>query len=313
MVFLVALAVVVVLAGLWVRHDIRTENLRDRLLAGHEEALADDTPLWRDALELFQVEKLRRLLDRSPYARSFQNLLFRAGLPQSLPRAVFVLIVAGSVVGAGLWIGFRRIDFSLGGALGLIVVLLLVLRGYAHHRVERLERQLPGLVAQMIANLRSGSTPLASVRNASRHAPKPVGPSMGEVVHAMELGRPAADAWRDWAARWDSPACRLLSTGVRIKWETGGEMSSILEFILDALESRRRMELRIQTLTAQARLSTWVLLALPFVIGLITWSLNPTLFEEMLADPTGQDALAACGVLMIVGYFWLRRIANLRR
>ncbi len=90
-------------------------------------------------------------------------------------------------------------------------------------------------------------------------------------------------------------------------------MSAILEFILDALESRRRMELRIQTLTAQARLSTWVLLALPFLIGLITWSLNPTLFNEMLADPTGQDAIAACGVLMVVGYFWLRRIANLRR
>jgi tight adherence protein B len=134
---------------------------------------------------------------------------------------------------------------------------------------------------------------------------------MDGLVRRLELGVPAVQAWRDWAESWNSAACRLLSTAVRIKWDAGGEMSTLLAYVLDQLESRRRMELRIRTLTAQARLSAVILVALPFVIGLITYSFNPDLFHEMLADPVGRRALLVTAALMALGYLWLRRIARL--
>jgi tight adherence protein B len=144
-----------------------------------------------------------------------------------------------------------------------------------------------------------------------RNAPAPLGLSMQELVRRLELGVAPVRAWRDWAEGWDSPACRLLSTAVRIKWDAGGEMSTMLGYVLDQLESRRRMELRIDTLTSQARFSAVILISLPFVIGFITYSFNPDLFQEMLADPIGRRALVIAGGLMVLGFFWLRRIARL--
>lgn len=105
----------------------------------------------------------------------------------------------------------------------------------------------------------------------------------------------------------------MFALGVRLKWESGGQMSAILNHVLNSLEFRRRMELRVMTITAQARLSVYILTALPFIIGLMTYSIRPDLFEEMINDEFGRKALMFCGVLMTVGFFWLRKMARLEK
>ncbi len=296
---------------LWYRHESRVDAARERLLAGVFDEPAEEVSLWKDALDLLQVTALQALLERSPFTRTLQRRLHRAGVRAALP-AVVMGAVAASAAGAGIAHAvLGQLAVTLGTAVGVVALGWLGLRAVAAWRVSRLDAQIPAFVTQMIASLRSGGTPLGAVVNASRHAPVPVGPAMLEVVRALELGRPAVQVWREWAERWGSKPCHLLSTGIRIKWETGGELSGILEYVLDALESRRRMDLRIATRTAQARLSTWVLIALPFLIGLFTYAFNPKLYDEMMADPIGQKALMFTAALMVVGFFWLRRIARL--
>lgn len=298
-------------AALWYRYEMRVDAARERLLAGVFDEPAEEVSLWRDALDLLQVTAVQSLLSKSPFARMLQRRMYQAGVAWSLPKLVFVAVLASALVAAGAQLVWHRAPFAVGAALAVLTIGWLVLGATARWRIGRLEHQLAGFVSQTIANLRSGGTPLTAIRSAAAHAPAPIAPAMRELVRSLELGMPAVQVWRDWAERWESDACRLLSTGVRIKWETGGEMSGILEYVLDALESRRRMDLRIATRTAQARLSTWVLIALPFVIGLLTYAFNPKLFDEMLADPVGRKALAYTGALMLVGFFWLRRIARL--
>jgi tight adherence protein B len=295
----------------WYWWITRLDAQRERLMAGVFDAEEREVSLWKDAADLLQLAALQRLLSRSPLTRVLQQRLQRSGIPLSLTALVLAALV-GAGIAAGATLGLRhRPELALAAFLLCALLAWFALSELAARRVNALELQLPAFVTQMLTTLGAGGTPLAAVRNAARNAPAPLGPSMDGLVRRLELGVPAVQAWRDWADGWNSAACRLLSTAVRIKWDAGGEMSTLLAYVLDQLESRRRMELRIRTLTAQARLSAVILVALPFVIGLITYSFNPDLFHEMLADPFGRRALLVTAALMALGYFWLRRIARL--
>jgi tight adherence protein B len=281
-------------------------------MAGVFDTDEQDVSLWRDAADLLQLNALQRLLARSPLARALQQRLERSGLPLSLTGTVLLAtVLAATAAGTALSLT-RRPDYAVATFLAVVMLAWIGLSALAARRVRALELQLPAFVTQMITTLGAGGTALAAVRNAAKNAPAPLGPSMQNLVRRLELGVAPVRAWREWAEGWNSPACRLLSTAVRIKWDAGGEMSTMLGYVFDQLESRRRMELRIDTLTSQARLSSVILMALPFVIGFITYSFNPDLFEEMLADPIGQKALLIAGGLMVLGFFWLRRIARLQ-
>jgi len=295
----------------WYLWITRLDAQRERLMAGVFDEQAQDVSLWKDAADLLQVAALQRLLSRSPLARKLQERLQRVGVRLTL--AGFVLAVAAAALLAFLvtWLLTGRLELGLLAALAVIVITWIVLAAVSARRVRQLELQLPSFVTQMITTLGAGGTPLAAVRNAARNSPAPLGPSMNTIIRRLEIGAAPMDVWREWADGWNSPACKLLSTALRIKWDAGGEMSTMLGYVLDQLESRRRMELRVLTVTSQARLAAIVLIALPFVIGFITYSFNPRLFHEMLADPIGQKALMLAGALMVLGFFWLRRIARL--
>jgi tight adherence protein B len=295
----------------WYLWITRVDARRERLMAGVFDADEQDVSLWQDAADLLQLTALQRLLSHSPFARALQQRLRRSGLRITLAGAVLLATATAGVVAGIAFVLTRRPDWALAALLIVLLLAWLVLSELAARRVRALELQLPAFVTQMITTLGGGGTALSAVRNAARNAPPPLGPTMQELVRRLELGIAPVQAWRDWAEGWDSPACRLLSTAVRMKWDAGGEMSTMLGYVLDQLESRRRMELRIDTLTSQARFSTLVLISLPFVIGFITYSFNPDLFHEMLADPIGQKALMIAGGLMLLGFFWLRRIARL--
>jgi tight adherence protein B len=295
----------------WYLWITRMDAQRERLMAGVFDTDEQEVSLWKDAADLLQLTALQNLLSRSPFARALQRRLQHSGLRITLAGAVVLVTVIAAIAAGAVFSLTRRPDFAVGAFLLVVGLAWVGLSELAARRVRALELQLPAFVTQMITTLGGGGTALAAVRNAARNAPAPLGPSMQELVRRLELGVAPVRAWRDWAEGWDSPACRLLSTAVRIKWDAGGEMSTMLGYVLDQLESRRRMELRIDTLTSQARFSAVILISLPFVIGFITYSFNPDLFQEMLADPIGRRALVIAGGLMVLGFFWLRRIARL--
>ena len=306
---LTALAAALVLVYYF--YEARLDAVRERLNAG----VFDETPaqvsIWQDAADLLQLERLQAFLGRSPLARRFAANLRRAGLRIGLTRAMLSMVAASGIAAGAAGAAFGHFAAAMVALLLVPLVLWRILSWLSQRRVDRLEGQLPGLVVQMLSSLRSGATPLAALQAGARSAPRPLSSSLGDMLERIQLGISPGQAWREWALAWNSRFCDLLATGMRLKWEAGGEMSSMLEHILEALESRHRMKLRIGTLTAMARFSAYVLMALPFVIGLITYYVNPRLFDFMLQDAIGRQALWITGGVMLLGFVWLQRIARL--
>jgi tight adherence protein B len=290
---------------------MRDDAVRERLRAGVEEDEPEQVSLWKDTADLLQLTRLRQLVETSPLTRTLELRLKQLSAPWALPKVVLATTIPIGLMAGVTHVALGRPEFSVLTALTVPLLLWWLLKALATHRVHRIEQQLPGLVSQMITALRSGGTPANALRVAAHNTRPPLGPSIAAVIDAVAIGVAPARAWRDWSALWRSRACDLLATAIRLKWEAGGELSTLLEVILDQLEARRQRELRIRTLTAMAKLSTHVLIALPIALAAYTWSINPRLFNEMVSDPIGVRALWITAGLLVVGYVWMRKIAKL--
>lgn len=292
---------------MWYRIDRQRENLRARLLG--ESPRATGAPARE--VELLRLRQLHNLLQKSPLTRRAQLLLLRGELPLTLPRAAMAL-AATSLLGAAAAFAVHAAPWA--AVLGALLLPLAAWSGlgmYVDGLCARRERLLPGLVAQLLSSLRSGATPLLALQHAARVTTEPLGRTLRVLQDSIQIGVPPAQAWQEWALRCGGRHAELLATGVRLKWEAGGQMSAMLEHILESMQSRERMILRVRTLTTQARLGSYVLIALPIVFMLFTYYNNPRIFEFVVNDPIGVVALWAGGGLLIVGFFWMRRLSRL--
>lgn len=312
---LLAVALVgVLLLDRWRSTRLR-ERMADRILALPEPELADS--LWRDAADLLQVARMRALLEQSPLMRRLALRLVQGDLPLRLGQAVFLLAAAAGLgSGLGYLLG-RVLTFSPGGLAaggGLLLPLLLwmMLESWTTHRIERRERQLPNFCTQMLSSLRTGSTPLSALQAASRISPDPLGHSLRGLVDVLQLGVSPNVAWRDWAQRCGGDHARLLATGLRLKWEAGGQMTSMLAHILESMQTRERMVLRVGTLTAQAKMGSYVLSLLPVGFMIFSYLVNKRIYDFVMKDPVGPKVLMAGAGLVVLGFFWLRRLAKLK-
>ncbi|HMV54564.1 MAG TPA: type II secretion system F family protein [Rhodocyclaceae bacterium] len=289
----------------------RADLTRERLAAGVFDEKPEDVGLWRDAADLLQIDALQRLVERSPLVRRFAATLTRAEIALPLSKALLGMALIGLALAGLSYLIYPRAWMPLVGLFAAPLAAWGGLNAYAESRINKLDKLLPAFVTQMLTALRSGATPLSALQTASRSTPEPLGGSLRNLLDTIQIGIAPAQAWRDWASRTGSAQCHLLATGIRLKWEAGGQMSAMLEHVLESLQSRERMILRVRTLTAQAQLATYVLTALPLIFWLFTYYRNPRIFKFMVEDPIGVQALWVGFALLVLGFLWLRRIAKL--
>jgi len=312
----VLLGFILLVLFLLIREVIANEkrnNLIERLNYGLESDTEDDAPsLWDGASDVLKVAKIRAALYQSPLLSKFDLMLRRANIKISLLTAILIFIAASAIsaVSAYLyWGSFRSLVASL---LVLPTLLWSGLSILSSNRQKKLDTQLPALISNFLTTLNAGGTPVQALQSAAKNAPDPMASAMGLIMENISLGKSPQVVWQDWADFWDTKSTKLVATGIKIKWETGGQMTAILQHISETLEFNKRMELRVSTLTAQAKLSSYVLSALPVGLFFLTKSYRPDLFDVMFTDPLGRDLLWASVILTVGGFLWLRKLAKLK-
>lgn len=314
MFYIIVLLILVLFCFLVVDYVItsREDRIRERLLEGVLGTDEEEVSLWADAADLLKVDAFRQLVEKSALTKSFDLKLKRSGLKISLIKGlVFILLGAASGALAAYYY-FSNISAAIAGVLVIPCVMWFLLSHLALRRLKKHDQQLPALITGLITTMGAGGTPMQALQVASKNAPQPISESVKMLVNGMQIGRSPNIVWKDWSDFWDTTSCKLISTGIRLKWESGGQMTTILLHILETLEFHKRMELRVSTLTAQAKLSAWVLSALPIALALLTNAYRPDLFDSMLTDPLGVKLLIAAGVMTLLGFIWLRKIARLK-
>jgi tight adherence protein B len=254
-----------------------------------------------DAAEAFLERRGRR--------QSLAARLEVAGI--SLRTGEFVVLVSAcAAIGALAGIALAGLLGFLLGAAGVPLAAWAVVNVRVDRRRAQFADLLPDNLQLLTGTLRSGHSLMHALDTLGREASEPARTEFRRVLLETRVGRDPSDALAAVADRMDSDDFSWVVSAIDINREVGGDLPAILDNVADTIRERQRVHRQIKALTAEGRISGYVLTALPPVLALILAALNPTYFSR-LTSGGGAVLLIASAVLVVLGWLWMRRLGRL--
>jgi tight adherence protein B len=188
---------------------------------------------------------------------------------------------------------------------------MLLLRSALSKRADRLREQLPDVLTIMASSLRAGHSFLQSLDTVAKEIAHPAAAEFQRVVAEIRLGRPGEDALEALAERVGSADFKWAVLAVNIQREVGGNLAEILDTVADTLRERAMLRRQIKVLTAEGRLSAWVLALLPFGIALYMFAVNPSYIGLLFHSTYGIIMVIVAGALLVAGVLWMKKIVDI--
>lgn len=253
----------------------------------------------------------KRFADARGFSERVDAELEAAGVSVRSGEFVVLSVVAallGAVLGAAL---LRNPLLALGVGVLAGAGPTLALKTSMKKRAEKLREQLPDVLTIMASSLRAGHSFMQSLDTVAREIAQPAATEFQRVVAEIRLGRGTDEALDALATRVGSADFRWAVLAVNIQREVGGNLAEILDSVADTLRERAMMRRQIQVLTAEGRLSAWVLALLPCAIGAYMAAVNPSYIGLLVTTKLGLIMLGTAISLLIVGIVWMRKIVNI--
>ena len=223
--------------------------------------------------------------------------------------AMLASFTAG-VAAAGMMRFGWSVSLVLGLALGCLP-LLLVRRARAR-RLARVETQLPDALDMMGRALRAGHAFPTALKMVGEEMSAPLSEEFKEVFDEVNFGIAMQDALVAMADRVPVTDLRFFVIAVVIQRETGGNLSELLTNISAIMRDRIKLLGQVRVLSAEGRLSAWILTLLPFGSAGLIQLTNPKFLAVLYTDPGGQKLIMAALVMMALGVFAMRKIIDIR-
>lgn len=227
----------------------------------------------------------------------------------------YVAINLATVVGGALLlilVGGGNIVVGLIGAVVGFYAPRFWVRFKQARRLDAFNKQLGDTIVLLSNALRSGYSLLQSMETASKELAPPMASELGRVTREVGLGLTVQDALANMYRRMPSEDLDLLITAINVQHEVGGNLAEILDNIAHTIRERIRIFGEIRTITAQQRLSGIILSVLPVLLGLIMYVLNPEYISRMWQSTCGLIMLFTGGIMIVIGYFVIRRITDIK-
>jgi tight adherence protein B len=255
---------------------------------------------------------LGRTFARMSFTTRLQTILDQANVPWSASQLLVNLTLAASILLAGLVVLRVSMLAALGAAGGVYIAPVLYLVYRRRRRVKRFVQQLPDVFELLSQALRAGHSLASGMQVIANELPEPASTEFGRVFHEQNLGLKIEDALTNLADRMSVLDVRFFVTAVLIQRQTGGDLAEVLEKISDVIRDRIKLHGTVQALTAEGRLSGYVLLALPVAVFLAMLKINYEYAMVLVEHPTGQMMAMFAIVSMIMGWVMIKKIVNIK-
>jgi tight adherence protein B len=185
-------------------------------------------------------------------------------------------------------------------------------------RLGAFNKQLPDTITLIANALRAGSSFLQAIELVVRETRPPISTEFSRVIREVNLGLPFEQALENMVRRVRSDDLELMATAISIQHQVGGNLAEILDSIAYTIRERIRIKGEIRTLTAQQRLSGYVVAGLPIGLASFLFVAAPGFMDPMFDDrasliglPAGVIVLALGGVMMFIGFMLIRKIVDI--
>lgn len=244
---------------------------------------------------------------------TLSDRLERAGI--NLSSQEIVLTVAG-----GIAIVWFVLLFALKPSLLFAVLLLPVVAGsgvfgFYGFVSYKIQKRLNAFVTQLevamrliASSVRVGLGVRQALNIVIEELPDPARYEFRRVVGQTNIGVSIFDALDTLARRMPCNESLMVARVFRVQSETGGDLARILEQLADTIKGRRQVSRKISTLTAEGRMSAWVLMLIPVGLGAFIWSTQPEMSHALFFTGLGHIVLIVIAVFELLSFVWVKRI-----
>lgn len=260
---------------------------------------------------LSESQAVERLLLNVPRVHMLDRYLTQSGLQWSVSKfltySVFAFI-AGSI-GAML----LRLPVALSFLAGVTAMFipLAVMQRARRKRLAQLEVQLPEAADLISRALRAGHAFPSALQMVGDEMQDPIAGEFRIAFDEINYGVPMNEALMNLAVRVPLTDLRYFVIAVLIQRESGGNLAEILRNISQIIRDRLKLLGRIRVLSAEGRLSAWILALLPFCVGGLLTIINPKYMKVLFVDPIGPVLMGGAAVFMTLGVLWMRSVIRI--
>ena len=289
----------------------RRINRRLRLMAARGEAGGERISILKQR-RYARAPGLERLLRRVPQAAKLDHLLLQSGLSWSV--AQFIGITGALLLAALLLLAAW--SMPLPGALLLLASAvsgpcLLVLRARAA-RLKKIEAQLPEAADFLARALRAGHSFSNVLQMVGDELNEPISGEFKMAHEEINYGVPMNEALQNLAARIPLTDLRYLVIAVLVQRESGGNLAEVLVSIARIIRARLKLLGQVRVLSAEGRMSAWVLGLMPVVMIGVMALVNPQYIRLLWTDPSGIKLLWYAAGMVALGVVWMRNVIRIR-
>jgi tight adherence protein B len=241
-----------------------------------------------------------------------RRLLEQAGSSLSPPKFLMICMGVG-LAGAAIVVAARVTFFLIPiAAVGCMLLPIGWLWFKRKRRLAKFASQLPDALELVSRALRAGHSLASGLSLVADEVAAPLGKEFARCYEEQNLGIPLEEALDEMTERVPNLDLRFFATAVILQRQTGGDLAEILDKIGSLIRERFKIWGQVQALTGEGRLSGIVLLALPPVLFIVMYRLNPDYVMLLFSDPLGNKMLIVAAVLQIVGALVIKKIVNIK-
>lgn len=240
------------------------------------------------------------------------KFIAQTGLEINLPWRImymFGLFCVGYLL-AVLFFRFGTVMVYVFSVLFPIMMSFVILYYFRNRRIKKFTSQLPEAIDIIVRSLSAGHPLTAAISLVAREMPDPLGSEFGILSDQMTFGSELEQAMLNMFDRVGAQELNLLTVSVSVQRGTGGNLSEILENLGQMIRDRLTIKAKIKAISAEGRITAWIMLLFPFGLYYMILFLVPTYYDKVWESGYGGYIVTGCLTAIFLGMLVIRRLVN---
>ncbi|MFZ9126477.1 MAG: type II secretion system F family protein [Steroidobacteraceae bacterium] len=260
---------------------------------------------------LRELSPLERVLETLPGMERLGVIIEQAGASYRAYRVLLLAVLLAVIGGFAAWVFTRVLAFALIGAVAAFMIPFLKIWQDRAARIAKFEEQMPEAIDVMKRSLKAGHPFVQSLKFVADDMDAPISDEFEKTFSDINYGSEVKTALLALMERMPSVSLMSFVTAVLVQRETGGNLAEILERISNVIRGRFKFFRRVKTLSAEGRLSAWILALVPLGLFAMISITTPDYLPRLINDPKGHLLVGGAVVLGAVGILWIRKILRI--
>ncbi|MGC5701431.1 type II secretion system F family protein [Pseudomonas sp. NFXW11] len=261
---------------------------------------------------LRRLSPLEARLEQLPAMEALAQMIEQSGHEYRAYRVLLLGLVLATVSGLLLWLLLQLWWVAIPVALAVFWLPVLKISRDRGKRFALFEEGLPDALDAVCRALRAGHPFNETLQLVADEHQGPVAHEFGLTFADINYGNDVRRAMLGLLERMPSMTVMMLVTTVLIHRETGGNLTEVLDRLSSLIRGRFRFHRKVRTLSAEGRMSGWILVSMPFVLAAAIVISSPSYLPLLFQEPLGQKLIIGAFVAMLIGILWIRKIIRIQ-